>query len=1059
MSGRSAGDERATGPVAGRFNLSEWALAHRSLVWYLMLVSLVAGTMAYVSLGREEDPSFTVKTMVVTAAWPGATAEEMARQVTERIERRLEELPTLDETRSLSAAGRAIVYVDLQDSVRGQAVSDTWLRVRNMIEDIRADFPQGVVGPFYDDRFGDVYGSIYAFSAPDLDGRELLDVVEGARSAVLRVPDIGQVEIIGDRERVIYVELSTARLAALKLDPRAVVQVLQGRTAVTGSGVVDDGEERVRLRVGGQSATAEELRRILLPADGSSVRLGDVATVRAGPVDPPEALFRFDGEPAVALAIGMRQGANLLEFGEALEAELDPVRAALPLGVTLSKVADQPQVVDEAIGGFTRALFEAVVIVLAISFMSLGLRAGLVITVSIPLVLAITFVVLQVMDITLQRVSLGALIIALGLLVDDAMIAVEMMIARLEAGDTLERAATHIYTSTAFPMLTGTLVTVAGFVPIGLNPSSAGEFTFTLFVVIAVSLVVSWVVAVLCAPLLGVTLLRAPKRAAGGRGGAGTGEAGAGEGASGPARRGRFARAFSHVLAVCMRFRWLTIGASVATLALAVAGLPFVERQFFPESDRPELVVEFDLRDGAAIGATDALMRRFETEVLAPSDDVALWSTYVGRGAPRFLLTFESPLPAPSTGQIIVLTKDLESRARARAAFEAWLGDHVIDADVSVKLLDIGPPSGKPVQYRLSGADIGTLRAGARELAAVVAADPYARTTGFDWMEPARAVRANVLADRAQALGVSPTDVARALDDASVGRTVAQVRDGVYLVDVVARVEAGERESIESLGRIEVHGSSGVAVPLGSVATLSYGLEQPAVWRRSRVPTITVQSELVAGVQPASVHRAARARHRRLRGGPAERDARRARRRGREQRQVAGPDRGRGAAHAAGHGDDPDGPAAELPAVAAGVRDRALRARGRGGGAAADGGADGLRGDPGRAGARRDTDPELGDPDRADRGPARGGRRAVARRDRGDRAPHAPDPAHGGGRDPRADPDLARRVLGADGLRDDGRHRGGDRADAAVPAGAVRGLVPRAATDSTGRRRDGAARG
>jgi len=817
-----------------RFNLSDWSLAHRSLVWYLMLVSLVAGSLAYVSLGREEDPAFTVKTMVISAAWPGASAEDTARQVTERIERKLEELATLDRTRSLSSAGRAIVYVDLQDTVRGQAVSDTWLRVRNLIEDIRGEFPQGVLGPFYDDRFGDVYGSIYAFEAPALDGRELLDIVESARSAVLGVPDIGQIAIIGEQERVIYVEISTARVAALQLDARAVVRALQAQTAVQASGMVENAEERIRVRVVGTSSTVEQLERLSVRSGETLVRLGDIASVRAADVDPPEVLFRFEGRPAVALAIGMRQGANLLDFGAALDVEMERVRATLPLGVSLSRVADQPRVVDEAIGAFTRALLEAVIIVLAISFLSLGLRAGLVITVSIPLVLAITFVVLQVFDITLQRVSLGALIIALGLLVDDAMIAVEMMIARLEAGDTLTRAATHIYTSTAFPMLTGTLVTVVGFVPIGLNQSSAGEFTFTLFVVIAVALIVSWVVAVLCTPLLGVTLLRMPKRHAREGG-------------------GRVARMFSALLAFCLRFRWLTIGVSLLCLALSVYGLHFVDRQFFPESDRPELIVEFDLRDGASIGATDAAMQRFEDEVLQGNDDVAHWSSYVGRGAPRFLLTFESPLPSPAAGQIIVLTNDLDSRDRARAAFGDWLDEHLIDADVSIKLLDIGPPSGKPVQYRIGGDDIPALRTRARELAALIANDPEVIDTGFDWMEPARTVGATVLHDRAEALGVAPTDIAAALQQATVGLTVAQVRDGIYLVDVVARVTAGDRQSLEALRRVEVRDARGNAVPLEAVATLSAGLEQPVVWQRSRQPVITVQSDVVAGARAEQV--------------------------------------------------------------------------------------------------------------------------------------------------------------------------------------------------------------
>lgn len=446
------------------FNLSDWALEHRSLVWYFMIVFILAGAFSYLNLGREEDPNFTIKTMVITAQWPGASAEEVTRQVTDRIEKKLQELESLDYTKSQTVAGQTTVFVELLPTTKARDVAPTWLRIRNMIADIKGDFPSGVVGPFFNDRFGDVFGNIYAFTSDGLTQRQLRDLVENARSEVLKVPDVGKVDVIGAQDEAIYLEFSTRQIAALGIDQQSVIQTLQAQNAVTQSGFVDAGPERIALRVSGQFTSEESLRSINLRINDRFFPLTDVATITRGYVDPPSALFRFNGEPAIGLAIGMKQGANLLEFGEGLDAEMKQVVADLPIGVDVHRVSDQPHVVDEAVSGFTRALFEAILIVLVISFISLGLRAGLVVAISIPLVLAITFVVMEYSGISLQRISLGALIIALGLLVDDAMIAVEMMVARLEAGDDLKKAATYVYTSTAFPMLTGTLVTVAGFI-------------------------------------------------------------------------------------------------------------------------------------------------------------------------------------------------------------------------------------------------------------------------------------------------------------------------------------------------------------------------------------------------------------------------------------------------------------------------------------------------------------------------------------------------------------------------------------------------------------------
>ncbi|PDT34155.1 ACR family transporter [Rhizobium sp. M10] len=816
------------------FNLSDWALEHRSLVWYLMIVFILAGAFSYLNLGREEDPNFTIKTMVITAQWPGASAEEVTRQVTDRIEKKLQELESLDYTKSQTVAGQTTVFVELLPTTKAKDVAPTWLRIRNMIADIKGDFPSGVVGPFYNDRFGDVFGNIYAFTSDGLTQRQLRDLVENARSEVLTVPDVGKVDVIGAQDEAIYLEFSTRQIAALGIDQQSVIQTLQAQNAVTQSGFVDAGPERIALRVSGQFTSEESLRSINLRINDRFFPLTDVATITRGYVDPPSALFRFNGEPAIGLAIGMKQGANLLEFGEGLDAQMKRVVADLPIGVDVHRVSDQPHVVDEAVSGFTRALFEAIVIVLVISFISLGLRAGMVVAISIPLVLAITFVVMEYSGISLQRISLGALIIALGLLVDDAMIAVEMMVARLEAGDDLRKAATHVYTSTAFPMLTGTLVTVAGFIPVGLNNSAAGEFTFTLFVVIAVSLVVSWIVAVLFTPLLGVTIL--PKTMK-----------------SHHEKKGRFAAIFSWLLKLAMRWRWITIVLTVGVFALSVGGMGLVQQQFFPNSDRTELVIDWNLPHNSSIAETNRQMAKFEKDMLAGNKDIDHWTTYVGQGAPRFILSFDVQTPDVSFGQTVIVTKGLEVRDKVRADLQAYLTKTFPGTDAFVKLLDIGPPVGKPVQYRISGPDIQKVRDISQQFAGVVGSHPLLSNMVLDWNEPSRVVKVDVLQDKARQLGVSSEDIATALNGIVEGSTATQIRDDIYLVNVVGRARASERDSIQTLQNLQLSTSNGKVVPLSAVANFRYELEQPTIWRRDRQPTITLKAAVIGSTQPATI--------------------------------------------------------------------------------------------------------------------------------------------------------------------------------------------------------------
>ncbi|MGO7271797.1 efflux RND transporter permease subunit [Rhizobium ruizarguesonis] len=816
------------------FNLSDWALEHRSLVWYFMIVFILAGAFSYVKLGREEDPNFTIKTMVITAQWPGASAEEVTRQVTDRIEKKLQELESLDYTKSETVAGQTTVFVELLPTTKAKDVAPTWLRIRNMIADIKGDFPTGVVGPFFNDRFGDVFGNIYAFTSDGLTQRQLRDLVEDARSKVLTVPNVGKVDVIGAQDEAIYLEFSTRQIAALGIDQQSVIQTLQAQNAVTQSGFVDAGPERIALRVSGQFTSEDSLRSINLRINDRFFPLSDVATIKRGYVDPPSALFRFNGQPAIGLAIGMKQGANLLEFGEGLDAQMKRVVADLPIGVDVHRVSDQPAVVDEAVSGFTRALFEAIVIVLIISFISLGLRAGMVVAISIPLVLAITFVVMEYSGISLQRISLGALIIALGLLVDDAMIAVEMMVARLEAGDDLRKAATHVYTSTAFPMLTGTLVTVAGFIPVGLNNSAAGEFTFTLFVVIAVSLIVSWVVAVLFTPLLGVTIL--PKTMK-----------------SHHEKKGRFASVFSWLLGLAMRWRWVTIILTVGVFGLSIGGMGLVQQQFFPSSDRTEVVIDWNLPHNSSIAETNRQMARFEKEMLADNKDIDHWTTYVGQGAPRFILSFDVQTPDVSFGQTIIVTKGLDVRDKVRAELQDYLTKTFPGTDAFVKLLDIGPPVGKPVQYRITGPDVQKVRDLSQQFAGVMGSHPLLANMVLDWNEPSRVVKVDVLQDKARQLGVSSEDIATALNGIVEGSTATQVRDDIYLVNVIGRARASERDSIQTLENLQLSTSNGKVVPLSAVANFRYELEQPTIWRRDRQPTITVKAAVVGPTQPATI--------------------------------------------------------------------------------------------------------------------------------------------------------------------------------------------------------------
>ncbi|AGT07438.1 efflux RND transporter permease subunit [Paracoccus aminophilus] len=815
------------------FNLSDWALHHRSLVWFLLIVSMIAGIISYTRLGREEDPNFTIKVMVISASLPGATIEDTLDQVTKRIETKLEELDELKFTRSVTMPGISVVYVELLSSVRGTAGPETFKRIRFMMNDIRPDFPQEFQGFQFNDNFGDVYGNIYAFTSDGFSQREMRDRVEDIRKQVQALPDAGRTELLGVQNEEIHLEFSPARLASLGLNQVQVMQSLATQNAIAPAGIIQTGPEQVLVRVGGQFDSAEAISDVNLRVGDRFFNLSDVATVTRSYQDPPQQLFRYNGKEAIGLQIGMRKGGNILDFGQEVEGLMQGIARDLPVGIEMAKFADQPHVVDEAVGHFVRALAEAIAIVLLVSFVSLGLRAGFVVTLTIPLVLAITFTIMDYYGITLQRISLGALIIALGLLVDDAMIAIETMISRLEAGDTLGKAASYAWTSIAFPMLTGTLVTVAGFIPIGLNSSTAGEFTFSLFVVIAVSLLVSWVVAVLFAPLLGVTFLSTKM-------------------AKHETQPGALRRGFHWLLIHAMRFKWATIAVTILLFAVSVWGMRFVEQQFFPSSDRTELLVDITERDNASIVKTTADMDRLEAFIRA-APETAFWTSYVGRGAPRFVLALDIPTPGPQMGQILIQTHDLAARDALRVKLDAFAKQELIGTDVYIKNLELGPPVGRPVQYRVSARQIDDARDAARGLASVISQDSRLSDIAMDWTEPARVVRLTVNMDKARQLGITNEDISASLAALFSGKTITQMRDGIFLVNVVARGAAADRHSLESIRNLQLATVTGTPIPLASLATLDYGTEQPLIMQRDGRPTVTVMAGISTKDQPATL--------------------------------------------------------------------------------------------------------------------------------------------------------------------------------------------------------------
>ena len=815
------------------FNLSEWALRHRSLVTFFMLMIVIAGIGDYFKLGRSEDPDFTVKTMVVAAEWPGATVHDTLEQITDRLERKLQETPSLDYVKSFTSAGRATIFVNLKDSTPPADVPDIWYQVRKKVGDIAGTLPRGVVGPRFDDEFGDTYGIVYGFTANGFTERELLDYVHDVRKQLLELPDISKIELLGAQDERVYVEFSHEKLAGLGIDRSKLIDALKSQNAVTPAGVVQTDEEKILVRVSGAFRSQKDIFDINFVAGGRIIRLGDIAQVTRGPADPAQPMFRVNGQQGIGIAIAMRKGGDILTLGHNVAEAMARITETLPVGIEPVLVANQTLTVEHAVDEFMEALWEAIAIVLGVSLLSLGVRAGAVVALSIPLVLAVVFTVMSMTGIDLQRISLGALIIALGLLVDDAMITVESMVTRLERGDDKEQAASFAFTSTAFPMLSGTLVTVAGFVPIGFAHSAAGEYTFSIFAVVAIALLASWVVAVVFSPLLGVWILKKPK-------------------AAHSDEPGPILRTFRRFLELAMRWRWITLLVTLGVCGLSVVAMRYVPQQFFPSSDRPELLVDLQLPENASIYATREASARFDA-LLKGDPDVDHWSTYVGRGAVRFYLPLNVQLPNDFFTQAVIVTKGLEQRDRVKAKLEKALASDFPNVIGRVYPLELGPPVGWPLQYRVSGPQPDQVRAIAFKVADILGADPDAWNVHYNWMEPARTVRIRVDQDEARLLGLSSQDLAQSLNTVVSGITATELRSGIHLVDVVVRASAEQRMSMSTLRTLQVPLPNGKTVPLGQIASVEYGQEYPIVWRRDRRPTVTVQADVVAGIQAATV--------------------------------------------------------------------------------------------------------------------------------------------------------------------------------------------------------------
>ena len=844
-----------------RFNLSDWALNHQTLVLYLMLVLTIAGLITYTKLGQSEDPPFTFKMMLVHTTWPGASAQEVEQQVTDKLEKKIQEVPHLDYSTSFSRPGESMIFIVAKDDTLSKDIPEVWYQVRKKVGDIRHTLPQAIESLTFNDEFSDVYGSMYALTGDGFDYAALKKQAELIRAELLKVTDVAKVEFFGEQKQRLFIEISNAKLVTLGINTNTLIGILQAQNAIVRGGTFDSADERIRIAVSGRYSTLDDLRDLRLRANNQDFRLGDVARVYRGYEDPPHDRIRFQGKDALLLGVSMKDGGDVINLGHALDKAIAQIGPQLAVGLSLNPVTLQPKIVAHSVNDFLKSLVEALVIVLSVSLISLGWRSGIVVAITIPVVLATTFLVMYLNGIGLHKISLGALILALGLLVDDAIIAVEMMSSKMEQGWDRIKAASFAYTSTAMPMLTGTLVTVAGFLPIATAASATGEYTRSIFQVSAIALVISWFAAVIFVPFLGYHLLpdyaHAPQ----------------------PSKITRwlknrlnltdktdaahhhdiyntkFYQAFRAVVTACVRYRKTVIAITLALFVLSIIGFGKVQQQFFPDSTRLELIVDLRMTEGASYAATDAQAKKLERwlqDWSQKQEGIENFVAYIGTGAPRFYLPLDIQLPHRGFGQFVILTKTLAAREALRKDLLVLFEQDYPALRASVLRLENGPPVGFPVQFRVSGANITQIRDIARQVAAVMRAHSNLVNVQLNWEEPSKVVQVEVDQAKARLLGVSTVDIATVINGAMQELVITEFREGNERIDLVARGPESERTHLSHLPDLMINTPSG-GVPLAQIATLTSAFEEGVIWRRDREPSIIVRANLQGDLQAAEV--------------------------------------------------------------------------------------------------------------------------------------------------------------------------------------------------------------
>ncbi|MCU1749806.1 efflux RND transporter permease subunit [Pseudomonas sp. 6D_7.1_Bac1] len=819
------------------FNLTDWALRHRAIVLFMLLIVAVAGAFSFTRLGQLEDPNFSVPSMTAIVIWPGATAQQMQDQVLNRMEKKFEQIDNFEKVVTYARQGYAGMTLTVRGGTSKADQREAWYQARKKLNDLNRELPDGVIGPIVNDEYGDVYGLMYAVKGDGVGHADLSDVAEDIKHSMLKVPMVKKIDVIGKQAKRVYVEFSHERLAALGITPLAIAESLKSQNALLPAGQIDTNGDRVMVRVSGQFTSVDAIRNVPIAAGGRMIKLGDISTVTRGFEDPPTYTVRHNGQPVLMLGITMTNDGNIVDLGKAMETAVTKIQSELPHGVELERVADQPSTVKDAIWDFERSLMEALIIVIAVSLASLGWRTGLVVATSVPLVLGGVALVMLAMGWNLERISLGSLIIALGLLVDDAIIAIEMMVVKMEAGMDRVKAAAFSYRSTAMPRLTGALITVVGFLPIGLSKSTTGEYAGGIFWIVGAAVLFSWICSGIFTPYLAVKML--PK------------DFGKHQHAGDP-YDSKFYRKLRGLIDTAIERRWVVIGATFGALALALAGMKFVPQQFFPNSSRPELVVDLRMKEGSSFAATTEQVKRMEAQ-LSKDEEVKYFTAYTGAGAPRFYLSLNPELPNPGFAQFVVMTKDLDARERVRARLMAAADQQFPQAWVRVTRLELGPPVGYPVQFRIVGPDTQVVRQIARDVEKVVGASPKVRDLQLDWNDPVRTLKVELDQDKASALGLTPADVSLATQTVMNGATLSQLREHEDLIDIVARAVPEERLNLDTLKDINLYTRQGTVVPLSQVAQVHSELEEPVLWRRNRDMAITVRADVKDGEQGVSV--------------------------------------------------------------------------------------------------------------------------------------------------------------------------------------------------------------